>query len=165
MHSRLIWMTCLNKACPLFQKRDGRNMRRYGLYKTKMGKRRRVQCGCCKKTRGTNAGTAYAGLRCSRNRFDLVAKLSVEGVDISAISRIVQVTWPFTTERPMWRGPRPLRSTSTARLTLSGSTGRALLPRLSVILMSAVVRVPSASRGIWRWSRSPSGCERTASGR
>jgi transposase-like protein len=86
-------MTCLNKACPVFQKRDGHNMRRYGFYKTNMGKRRRLQCRRCKRTRGTNTGTAYAGLRCSRNRFDLVAKLSVEGVDISAISRIVQVTW------------------------------------------------------------------------
>jgi transposase-like protein/IS1 family transposase len=93
MNSRLIWMTCLNKACRLFQKRDGHNMRRYGCYKTNMGKRRRLQCRRCKRTRGTNTGTAYAGLRCSRNRFDLVAKLSVEGVDISAISRIVQVTW------------------------------------------------------------------------
>ena len=36
----------------------------------------------------SNTGTAYFGLRCSRDEFDQVATMRVEGVSISAIARI-----------------------------------------------------------------------------
>ena len=46
------------------------------------------RCTVCVGTLGTNTGTAYSGLRCSRREFDQVASLRVEGVSISATARV-----------------------------------------------------------------------------
>ena len=60
----------------------------HGWFTTKSGRRRRYRCKSCGGTLGTHTGTAYAGLRCSRKEFHLVASLRVEGVSISAAARL-----------------------------------------------------------------------------
>ena len=73
---------CDNRGAP------GRNIVGHGSFVTKSGRRRRYRCTVCGGTLSTNTGTAYSGLRCTRQEFDQVASLCVEGVSISATARV-----------------------------------------------------------------------------
>jgi transposase-like protein/IS1 family transposase len=68
--------------------KPGINIVRFGWFTTKSGRRQRYRCKVCGETLSTNTGTAYAGLHCSRNEFDLVPSLRVEGLSISATARV-----------------------------------------------------------------------------
>ena len=78
---------CCNPACDNFG-RPGLNIVGHGWFVTNSGRRRRYRCTVCGGTLSTNTGTAYSGFRCSRQEFDQVASLRVEGVSISATARV-----------------------------------------------------------------------------
>ena len=84
---------CLNLACPLRGKVSSGNIVRHGFYRTRSGKRRRYRCGECGKTFSSTKGTPYYRLQHRRATFDGVIALRVEGVSISAISRIKEIAW------------------------------------------------------------------------
>ena len=84
---------CLNLACPLRGKVSSGNIVRHGFYRTRSGKRRRYRCGECGKTFSSTKGTPYYRLQHRRATFDGVIALRVEGVSISAISRIKGIAW------------------------------------------------------------------------
>lgn len=77
------------------------NIIRHSFYKTSQGRRRRYLCKACNKTFCSTAGTPYYRLHKSRSAFDEVAKMTVEGVGISATARIKGLA-PDTVAR--WRG-------------------------------------------------------------
>src|SRR5262245_20004592 len=81
---------CPNKACPPAS--PGRIIR-YGFYNTSSGKRRRYRCRRCGKTFCANTGTPYHRLQHRRSTFDQVAALSVEGLNKSAIARVMHIAW------------------------------------------------------------------------
>ena len=64
-----------------------------GFYRTRSGKRRRYRCGECGKTFSSTKGTPYYRLQHRRATFDGVIALRVEGISISAISRIKGIAW------------------------------------------------------------------------
>ena len=78
---------CANPECDNFDK-CGQRIGCHGWFTTKTGRKRRYRCKICGATASTNTGTPYAGLRCTRNEFDQVAQMTVEGVGISATARI-----------------------------------------------------------------------------
>ena len=80
-------MACCKPGCDNFGK-PGQNVVGHGWFTTKSGQRRWYRCKSCGGTAGMNTGTAYAGLRCTRTEFDLVASLRVEGISISAAARV-----------------------------------------------------------------------------
>ena len=84
---------CLNLACPLRGKVSFGNIVCHGFYRTRSGKRRRYRCGECGKTFSSTKGTPYYRLQHRRATFDGVIALRVEGVSISAISRIKGIAW------------------------------------------------------------------------
>lgn len=81
---------CLNSRCEDAGKRDGENIVGFGSFRTKTGLRMRRRCKACGRTFSENTQTAYVGLRCSRDEFDQVAQMRVEGVSISATARITK---------------------------------------------------------------------------
>ena len=78
---------CLKPGCENFGK-PGVNIVGYGWLTTKLGRRRWYRCKICGGTVSLNSGTPYSGLRCTRQEFDQVASLRVEGVSISATARV-----------------------------------------------------------------------------
>ena len=84
---------CLNPACPLHRKVGSGNIVRHGFYRTRSGKRRRYRCGECGRTFSSTKGTPYYRLQHRRATFDVVIALRVEGVSISAISRVERIAW------------------------------------------------------------------------
>ena len=86
-------LSCPNSECFLSKDADARNIIRYGFYITNSGRRRRYRCRTCGKTFCSNAGTPYHRLQHRRATFDEVARLSVEGLNKSAIARVKQIAW------------------------------------------------------------------------
>ena len=84
---------CLNPACPSYGTVGSRSIIHNGFYRTRSGKRRRYRCGECGKTFSSTKGTPYYRLQHRRATFDGVIALRVEGVSISAISRIEGIAW------------------------------------------------------------------------
>jgi transposase-like protein len=79
---------CSNPACENRGQLDAGNIILYASFNTKCGARKRYICKTCGLTFSANTGTAYFGLRCSREEFDQVARMRVEGMSISAIARV-----------------------------------------------------------------------------
>jgi hypothetical protein len=67
---------------------DAGNIILHASFNTKCGARKRYVCKTCGLTFSANTGAAYFGLRCSREEFDQVARMRVEGMSISAIARV-----------------------------------------------------------------------------
>jgi len=84
---------CLNSDCPLYGKKDGGNIVRGGFICKKRGRTRRYRCNICGSTVAATKGTPYYRLQHSRNAFDQVAAMCVEGVSKSAIARIMKISW------------------------------------------------------------------------
>ena len=80
-------MACATSGCDNRGK-PGLNIVGYGSFATKAGRRQRYRCTVCRGTLSTNTATAYHGLRCTRQEFDQVASLRVEGMSISATARV-----------------------------------------------------------------------------
>ena len=104
--------SCPNQACKRHGTIDGDNVVRHSYLKVRCGRRRRYRCKACGKTFSRNTNTPYHRLRASRNLFDRVAHLSVEGVSISAIARICGRSWTTVFIRPhgAWRFGSELRT-------------------------------------------------------
>ncbi len=81
------YKACCNPDCDNFGK-QGIHIGGHGWFTTKSGQRRRYRCKICGRTVSMSTGTAYSGLRCTRREFDLVARLRVEGLSISATARV-----------------------------------------------------------------------------
>jgi IS1 family transposase len=79
---------CLNPLCKDIGKLDAGNIILHASFDTKSGRRQRCLCKTCGGTFSANTGTAYVGLRCTRDEFDQVATMRVEGNSISAIARM-----------------------------------------------------------------------------
>ncbi len=65
----------------------------HGYFKSKAGKRTRYRCTSCGTTFSSNTGTPYHRIQYSRNAFDHVVLLSVEGVSRSSIARACGLSW------------------------------------------------------------------------
>jgi IS1 family transposase/transposase-like protein len=82
-----------NPECEFHGQSKKQNIIKYGYFKLKKGRRRRYLCKACKKVFCSNTSTPYYRIHYSRNLFDEVCMLSVEGVNKSAISRIKHLSW------------------------------------------------------------------------
>ncbi len=85
--------TCPNTDCRLHGQKDAGNIIRHGFIVTKRGRTRRYRCTACGTTRSSSGGTPYFRLQHSRNAFDHVAAMCVEGVSKSSIARIMKISW------------------------------------------------------------------------
>ena len=104
--------SCPNQACDYHGVIGKGNIVRHSYLKVKCGRRRRYRCKACGKTFSRNTNTPYHRLHASRNLFDRVAHLSVEGVSISAIARICGRSWhdlQVAVECSQKLGPRGMR--------------------------------------------------------
>ena len=86
-------LSCLKPECPLRGKVGSESIIRYGLYRTRSGKRRRYRCVERGKTFSSTKGTPYYRLQHRRATFDVVIALRVEGVSIFAIYRVEGIAW------------------------------------------------------------------------
>ena len=86
-------IACPNQDCLHFNRFGHGNILLHSFYKTHQGRRRRYRCKECGKTFSSTYGTAYYRLQSSRASFDQVAKMSVNGIDKSSISRIKNLSW------------------------------------------------------------------------
>jgi transposase-like protein len=84
---------CPNRDCQPSGKTVSGNVIRFGFYQTRWGRRRRYRCLICEKTFCSTTGTAYYRLQHRRDTFDQVARLSVEGLNKSAIARVERIGW------------------------------------------------------------------------
>ena len=84
---------CTNSECEMFGKMDQGNIRLHGFSPLKRGKRRRYRCTRCGTTFSSTTNTAYYRLKSSRDKVDMACQLSVEGMNISAISRALHKSW------------------------------------------------------------------------
>lgn len=84
---------CPNSECGQYGEKGAGNIIRHGFAKKKRGRTRRFRCTACRTTASGLKGTPYYRLQHSRNKFDQVAAMSVEGVSKSAISRIMEISW------------------------------------------------------------------------
>jgi transposase-like protein/IS1 family transposase len=82
-------LSCPNRECSP----SGKNIIRFGFYKTRWRKRRRYECQACEKTFCSNTATPYYRLQHRRTAFDKVATLSIEGLNKSAIARVQRIAW------------------------------------------------------------------------
>lgn len=81
---------CPNVRCPSSREPSNASIIEVGSFETRSARRKRYLCKICGKTFSANTGTAYFGLRCTRDEFDQVAHMRVEGVSVSAIARITR---------------------------------------------------------------------------
>src|SRR5262245_29553627 len=84
---------CPNRDCQPSGKIASANVIRFGSYQTRWGRRRRYRCQVCEKTFCSTTGTPYYRLQHRRDTFDQVARLSVEGLNKSAIARVEHIGW------------------------------------------------------------------------
>ncbi len=85
--------TCPNSKCEYHGLRGLGNVIHYGFARLKRGKRHRYRCKACGKTFCSTTGTPYHRIQRSRNIFDEVCHLSVEGVNKSVIARVKKLSW------------------------------------------------------------------------
>jgi transposase-like protein len=84
---------CPNTKCHMYGQSGKGNIIRHSFFRLKRGKRRRYRCTVCGKTFCSTTGTVYHRIHRSRNTFDEVCSLSVEGVSKSAIARVKKLSW------------------------------------------------------------------------
>ncbi len=90
---RAVRYSCPNTKCQLYGHSEKGNIIRYGFFKLKRSKRRRYRCKVCGGTFCSTTGTVYHRIHRSRNTFDEVCSLSVEGLSKSAIARVKRLSW------------------------------------------------------------------------
>ena len=84
---------CPNNECQLYGQSGKGNVLRYGFFHLKRRKRRRYRCKTCGHTFCSTTGTVYHRIHKSRNIFDEVCSLSVNGVSKSTIARVKRLSW------------------------------------------------------------------------
>ena len=85
--------SCQNSQCAPLEKACARKIISYGCYQTSRGKRRRYPCQAYGKTFPSTTGTAYFRLQHRRTSFDELNSLSVEGLYMSAVTRVKRIAW------------------------------------------------------------------------
>jgi len=85
--------SCPNESCPDFDQAGQGNIVVHGFAKLQRDRRRRYRCTSCGKTFNSTRGTPYYGLQCSQRSFELVVRMSVEGMSKSSIARITGLSW------------------------------------------------------------------------
>jgi len=85
--------SCPNTDCVLHGVVGEGNITRHGFLKVGFGRRRRYRCTKCGRTFGRNTNTTYERIQSPRTLFDRVVRLRVEGLSISAISRVCGLSW------------------------------------------------------------------------
>ncbi len=90
---RVVRQTCPNNECQFYGQSGKGNIIRYGFFDLKRGKRRRYRCKTCRRTFCSTTGTVYHRIHRSRNTFDEVCSLSVEGLSKSIIARVKRLSW------------------------------------------------------------------------
>ena len=85
--------SCPNSECQRYGQSGRDNIIRYGFFHLKRGKRRRYRCKVCGGTFCSTTGTVYYRIHRSRNTFDEVCSLSVDGVNKSTIARVKKLSW------------------------------------------------------------------------
>ena len=85
--------SCPNTKCQLYGQSGKDNIIRHGFFGLKRGKRRRYRCKTCGQSFCSTTGTVYHRIHRSRNTFDEVCSLSVEGLSKSAIARVKRLSW------------------------------------------------------------------------
>ena len=85
---RVIRQSCPDNKCQMYGQSGKGNVIRYGFFRLKRGKRRRYRCKVCGGTFCSTTGTVYHHIHSSRNTFDEVCSLSVEGLSKSAIAKV-----------------------------------------------------------------------------
>ena len=91
--SPVVRQSCPNSDCQFYGKTKHGNIKKNGIFKLKRGRRQRYCCSACGKTFCSTTATPYHRIQHSRNTFDDVCYLSVEGLSKSAIARIKKLTW------------------------------------------------------------------------
>jgi len=85
--------SCPNTKCQMHGQSGNGNIIRYGFLKLKRSKRRRYRCTVCGGTFCSTTGTVYHRIHKSRNIFDEVCSLSVDGVSKFTIARVKRLSW------------------------------------------------------------------------
>ncbi len=107
--------SCPNTKCQLYGQSGKGNIIRYGFFGLRRGKRRRYRCKTCGQTFCSTTGTPYHRIHSSRNTFDEVCGLSVEGLSKSAIARVKRLSWN-TVSRWLERAAQAAKQFSKRRL-------------------------------------------------
>ena len=84
---------CPNIKCQLYGQSGRDNIILHSFFRLKRGKRRRYRCKTCGHTFCSTTGTVYHRIHKSRNIFDEVCSLSVNGVSKSTIARVKRLSW------------------------------------------------------------------------
>ena len=106
---------CPNTKCQLYGQTGRDNIILHGFFRLKRGKRRRYRCKTCERSFCSTTGTAYHRIHRSRNTFDKVCSLSVEGLSKSAIARTKKLSWN-TVSRWLERAAQAAKQFSKRRL-------------------------------------------------
>ena len=88
----LIDRCCPNPNCSLHHKFGEGNIIRHTMNITQQGKRRRYRCNACGRTFNSTWNTPYYRLHKHGRESDEVTQLTVEGVSISSIARVRQIS-------------------------------------------------------------------------
>lgn len=82
---------CHNPECDHYGKYNTDSINLHGFSKTSHGKSRRFLCKECESTFGSTAGTIYHGKKYPKLTIDMAISMSVEGIDDSAIGRVLKI--------------------------------------------------------------------------
>ena len=85
--------SCQNPECDLHGQFGKGNIANHGFFKLKRSRHRRYRCKACGRTFCSTSATPYHRIHRSRNTFDEVCSLSVEGLSKSAIARTKKLSW------------------------------------------------------------------------
>jgi len=92
-HPSRVRQSCPNTDCQFYSQTNQGNIKKNGIFRLKRGRRQRYSCSACGKTFCSTTSTPYHRIQYSRNTFDEVCYLSVEGLSKSAIARVKRLTW------------------------------------------------------------------------
>ena len=95
-------VACPNKACKLYGLTDHGNVTGNGTYISRGKKTRRYRCNHCGKVFNDHTDTYYHDLRKDKKTIDLALKMSMKGMSIEAIAKVLEVQ-PASVKR--WLAP------------------------------------------------------------
>jgi transposase-like protein len=84
-------LVCPHDDCPSHERGARPHVIRHSTYKTRRGPRRRLLCKVCRRTFVATRGTVYYRLRSSRQAFDRVMSLLVEGNAPTSVARALHM--------------------------------------------------------------------------
>ena len=82
-------VSCPNRSCKRFGMTSKGNIIANGTHEASCGEIRKFICKDCGRVFNSRTGTAYDGIRSSKERFDMCIELHNEGMSVRAIARTV----------------------------------------------------------------------------